>query len=130
MEPWVEIERGTKMKVAYNDNYYSHAKSNYTRTNLHSAPAPCQVKEQEQKAVQPGKGKVQFSIPKEESTARDGNSVLSFGGNKRNKVSEKWNRKLATRREVKVDSKSKSATSRTDINENRTRMMQTPGFNH
>jgi len=54
------------------------------------------------KIVQLGKGKVRFSILKEEGTARDNSYVLLFEGNNMNKVSERWKRRLATRREVKV----------------------------
>ena len=63
---------------------------------------PCQVEEQEQQEVHPGKGRVRFNIPREESRARDSIFVLPFGGNKRNKVSECWKRKLATSRDTKA----------------------------
>ena len=90
------------MKVACNNNNYLYAKSDYQPIKLHPAPPPCQVEEQEQQSVHPGKGRVPFSIPREESKARDSMFVLPCGGNKRNKVSEHWKRKLATRRDAKA----------------------------
>ena len=90
------------MKVACNNNYYLYAKSDYQPIKLHPAPPPCQVKEQEQQSVHPGKGRVRFNIPREESRARDSIFVLPFGGNKRNKVSERWKRKLAIRKDAKA----------------------------
>ena len=52
------------------------------------------LKNKSKKTVQPAKGKVRFSIPKDEGIVRDSSFVLPFGGNKRNKVSERWKRKM------------------------------------
>ena len=90
------------MKVACNNIYYLYAKSDYQPIKLHPAPPPCQVEEQEQQSVHPGKGRVRFNIPREESRARDSIFVFPVGGNKRNKVSERWKMKLATRRDAKA----------------------------
>ena len=90
------------MKVACNNNYYLYAKSDYKPIKLHPAPPPCQVEEQAQQEVHPGKGRVRFNIPSEESRERESISILPFGGNKRNKVSERWKRKLAIRKDAKA----------------------------
>ena len=55
------------MKVACNNNNYLYAKSDYKPIKLHPAPPPCQVEEQAQQGVHPGKGRVRFNIPREES---------------------------------------------------------------
>ena len=101
------------MKVACNNNNYLYAKSDYQPIKLHPALPPCQVEEQEQQSVHPGKGKVRFNIPREESRARDSIFVLPFGGNKRKirLVSDgrgNWRfEKMQKRSEQRCDSKSR-----------------------